>query len=164
MLDYLRQRIRRQTCTNIDIGGIAVVGIRTMVAGGSARSRQIRQTPAVDRIELAGRRARDRHKYCYACNDVNSLPRLIDLISVISTGPGKFPAPVGGEHQTGRLVSGTSIYLELAKRKKVAIVVHGVSLSWRGSDRFHHPPRSAASLTSSSPIFARSSRRCRNLV
>jgi hypothetical protein len=55
MWDYQRQIIRRQTCTNIDIGGIAVVGIRTMVAGGSARSRQSRQTPAVDRVELAGR-------------------------------------------------------------------------------------------------------------
>jgi len=55
MLGHLRQRTRRCTCTNIDTGGIKVVGIRTMVAGGSAPSRQIRQTPTVDRIELAGR-------------------------------------------------------------------------------------------------------------
>jgi hypothetical protein len=109
-----------------------------MVAGGSARSRQIRQTPAVDRIELAGRRARDRHKYCYACNDVNSLPRLIDLISVISTGPGKFPAPVGGEHQTERLVSGTSIYLELAKRKRIGR--RRWSRAWCASDAIRRGP------------------------
>ena len=41
-------------CTNIDIGGIAVAGIRTTVAGALVRSWQIRQTPAVGRIELAG--------------------------------------------------------------------------------------------------------------
>ena len=46
----------------------------------------------------------------------------------------------------------------LARRENVAILVHGVSLSWRASGRLRHPPRYAAYLTPSSPIFSHSSR------
>jgi hypothetical protein len=103
MLGYLRRRIRRQTCTNIDIGGIAVAGTRTMVAGGFVRSRQFDKLLRLTGLSLldgSSSRARDKRKYCNTSNDLNSLGHLIHLISVISAGdhigrrrPTRFPLP-----------------------------------------------------------------------
>jgi hypothetical protein len=69
----------------------------------------------------------------------------------------KFPAPVADELQTARCPSVDRQCYLAGEAKKVAIAVHGVSISRRSSDRFRHPPRSAAHLTSSSSIFAHSS-------
>jgi hypothetical protein len=47
----------------------------------------------------------------------------------------------------------------LTKRDNVGSVIHGVSLSLRGSGRLDHPPRYAAYLMPSSPTFPHSSRK-----
>jgi hypothetical protein len=57
-----------------------------------------------------------------------------------------------------RLSDRSSMLPWLANSKNAAILAHGVSLSRRGSGKLRHPPRDAAPLTPSSPIFPHRSR------